>query len=103
MPKSVNDHGSAVEADGGAPMLDLAERARRAEELTLDYWLKAVVSSTTGGMTVRALQSSISWRVTKPLRAARLVQRRLRTAGVRRTVEMVRERLAEIRQARKRG
>jgi hypothetical protein len=103
MPQSANGHVSAVKADGGDHAIELATRVRLAEERTLDYWLEAVMSSTNGSMTVKALQTSVSWRVTKPLRAARLVQTKLREVGVRRTAGMVRVRLAQIRQARKRG
>lgn len=82
---------------------ELVRRAREAEDRTLEYWLEAVVVSAAGSMTVKKLQSSVSWRVTRPLRAARIVQLKIRDTGVRRTFGMVMDRLAQIRQARKRG
>lgn len=83
--------------------VELRRRAREAEDRTLDYWIEAVVVSAAGSMTVKKLQSSVSWRVTRPLRAARVIQLKVREAGVRRTFRMVTDRLAQIRQARKRG
>ena len=82
---------------------DLELRLAEAEERTLAYWLEAVTSSAAGSMTVKALQQTLSWRITRPLRAAKLVSDKVRQAGVRRTAKMVRVRLAQIRQARKRG
>ena len=76
---------------------------RDAEERTLAYWLEAVVVSAAGSMTVKKLQDSVSWRVTRPLRAVRTVQRKVQETGVRRTFQVVLTRLAQIRQARKRG
>jgi hypothetical protein len=81
----------------------LARRVAEAEEKTLAYWVEAVVVSSAGSMTVKELQQSVSWRVTRPLRAAKIVSNNVRTSGVRQTVGMVRIRLAQIRQARKRG
>ena len=82
---------------------ELQRRVREAEERTLDYWIEAVVVSAAGSMTVKKLQDSVSWRVTRPLRAARTIQRKVKETGVRRTFRMVLTRLAQIRQARKRG
>lgn len=82
---------------------ELIRRAREAEDRTLEYWIEAVVVSAAGSMTVKKLQSSVSWRVTRPLRAARIVQLKVRETGVRRTFGMVKDRLVQIRQARKRG
>ena len=82
---------------------ELQRRVRDAEDRTLSYWLEAVVLSAAGSMTVKKLQDSVSWRVTRPLRAVRTVQRKVRETGVRRAFHMVLTRLAQIRQARKRG
>jgi hypothetical protein len=82
---------------------ELIRRVREAEDRTLEYWIEAVVVSAAGSMTVKKLQSSVSWRVTRPLRAARIVQLKVRDTGVRRTFGMVMDRLAQLRQARKRG
>ena len=82
---------------------ELQRRLRDAEERTLAYWLEAVVVSAAGSMTVKKLQDSVSWRVTRPLRAVRTVQRKVQETGVRRTFQVVLTRLAQIRQARKRG
>jgi hypothetical protein len=81
----------------------LEQRVREAESRTLDYWLEAVTSTSAGSMTVKRLEQSLSWRITKPLRAFRIVQITARRAGLRRTAVMVRTRLAQIRQARERG
>jgi hypothetical protein len=82
---------------------ELAARAAAAEERTLRYWMDAVVSSANGSMTVKAMQQSMSWRVTRPMRAVGMVYYRSREAGVRKTFSMVQRRLAQLRQARKRG
>ncbi|HAM27477.1 MAG TPA: hypothetical protein DCP11_12485 [Microbacteriaceae bacterium] len=82
---------------------DLVRQLREAQERTLEYWIEAVLASAAGSMTVKKLQNSVSWRVTRPLRAVKIVQLKVREAGVRRTLRMVTERLAQIRQARKRG
>jgi hypothetical protein len=96
-PESLRPPTIATDAD------ELQRRVRDAEERTLAYWLEAVVVSAAGSMTVKKLQDSVSWRVTRPLRAVRIVQRKVQEAGVRRTFRMVLTRLAQIRQARKRG
>ena len=85
---------------------ELAEansRADAAEQRTLEFWIEAVTASSAGAMTVKALQQTFSWRVTRPLRAAKIVYSKSRQAGIRRTAGMVRVRLAQIRQARRRG
>jgi hypothetical protein len=81
----------------------LVQRVREAESRSLEFWLEAVTSTSAGSMTVKRLEKSLSWRITKPLRAFRIVQITARQAGLRRTASMVRTRLAQIRQARKRG
>lgn len=81
----------------------LTRQLREAEERSLDYWIEAVVVSAAGSMTVTKLQNTLSWRITRPLRAVKIVQLKVQEAGVRRTSRMVRERLAQIRQARRRG
>ena len=86
---------------GDASLLEA--RVREAEERSLDFWLDAVRTTAAGSMTVTKLQQSISWRITKPLRAVRLVQRKVQETGVRRTAAMVKVRVNQIRQARKRG
>lgn len=82
---------------------ELRRRVREAEERSLEYWIEAVVVSAAGSMTVKKLQDSFSWRVTRPLRAARTIQRKVQETGVRRTFGIVLTRIAQIRQARKRG
>lgn len=99
-PVSTSSTGGHVDSP---PLESLHARVASAEERTLDYWIEAVSVSAAGSMTVKTLQQSFSWRVTKPLRAAKLVYSKARESGIRRTVLMVRERLAQIRQARKRG
>jgi hypothetical protein len=86
-----------------ARIADLEEQLERAEERTLDSWLDAITSSVAGSTTVAALQSSFSWRITRPLRAVKIVYDRARIDGVARTARLVRQRLALIRQARRRG
>ena len=104
MPKIEPEPFSIAEQhDARDQPITLEERVREAEERTLSYWLEAVALTASGSMTVAKLQQSVSWRVTKPLRAVRLVQMKVRETGVRRTAKMVRVRLAQIRQARKRG
>ena len=82
---------------------ELHARAAAAESLTLEHWMQAVVSGTTGSMTVRAMEQTMSWKVTRPLRAVRIVIGRMQQAGVRKTLILVRTRLREIRQAKKRA
>lgn len=104
MPKTEPGAVSETELhDASDQTITLEDRVREAEERTLSYWLEAVALTASGSMTVAKLQQSVSWRVTKPLRAVRLVQRKVRETGIRRTAKMVRVRLAQIRQARKRG
>jgi hypothetical protein len=98
--KAAPGKGSGTEAQ---QIRALEERVRDAEARTLEYWLEAVASTSAGSMTVKRLESSLSWRITKPLRAVRIVQLTARRAGLRRTAVMVRTRLAQIRQARERG
>jgi hypothetical protein len=90
---------SATEHDDAT----LRARVSAAEERTLEYWIQAVTASNNGSMTVRAIQSSMSWRVTKPLRMATTVYRRLQEAGPRRTIAAIRAKLAQRREANKRG
>lgn len=104
MPKTPTDSARAAALDDVVAERDeLQLRLREAEERSLEFWVEAIIASAAGSTTVKALQQSFSWRVTKPLRAARLVYTKTRQSGVRRTARMVRERLAQIRQARKRG
>jgi hypothetical protein len=88
--------------DAGVPA-KLARRVIEAENRTFEFWLEAVAQHSAGSMTVKKLQQSMSWRITKPLRAVRVVQLTAREAGLRRTASMVRVRIAQIRQARKRA
>ncbi|MHB1173112.1 MAG: hypothetical protein ACYCZY_11610 [Lacisediminihabitans sp.] len=81
----------------------LVARIAAAEDRTLDYWMSAVISSAAGSTTVKALQQTLSWRITRPLRAVRIVYGRVSQVGVRKTIAMVRVRLAQLRQAKKRG
>lgn len=82
---------------------EVSDRIRMAEERSLGYWTDAVATSAVGSMTVAELQRSLSWRITSPLRAVGTVTRRLRSTGLRRTVGLVRERLALARATRPRG
>jgi len=86
-----------------ARVAELEDRVARAEEHTLEYWLDAVTASIAGSTTVAAMQNSLSWRITRPLRMTKIVYDRARTDGVMRTARLVRERLALLRQARRRG
>jgi hypothetical protein len=97
-----SDAGDTVESLR-ARIAALEELLEQAEERTLESWLDAVTSSIAGSTTVAAMQSSLSWRVTRPLRATKIVYDRARTDGVMRTARLVRQRLALIRQARRRG
>ncbi|CAN5279829.1 hypothetical protein BH09ACT5_BH09ACT5_14280 [soil metagenome] len=87
----------------GGTTEELERRLAEAEQQSLQYWLEAVTSSTAGSLTVKALQETLSWRITRPLRAVKLVTDKVRETGVRRTAKMIRVRLAQIRQARRRG
>jgi hypothetical protein len=100
MSKTQPETAGALDAEAHP---DLAQRVREAESRSLEYWLEAVSTTSAGSMTVKRLESSLSWRITKPLRAFRIVQITAQRTGVRRTAAMVRTRLAQIRQARKRG
>jgi hypothetical protein len=82
---------------------ELLLRLDEAEARSLDYWLQAVTSSVAGASTVEELKGTLSWRITRPLRAVRIVYGQARRSGVREAVKVVRVRLAQIRQARKRG
>jgi len=86
-----------------ADVARLEARARAAEERTLADWMEAVVSSSNGSMTVKAMQQSMSWRLTRPMRAVATVYYRSREVGPRKTLSMVQRRLAQLRQAKKRG
>lgn len=81
----------------------LLARLNAAEDRTLDYWIDAVASSAAGSLTVKSLQETVSWRVTRPLRVAKIVYTHARRSGLRHTAGMIQERLAQLRQARKRG
>ena len=86
-----------------AEAAQLRARAAAAEERTLAHWMEAVVSSSNGSMTVKAMQQSLSWRLTRPMRAVAMVYYRAREVGPRKTIAMVQRRLAQLRQAKKRG
>ena len=102
MPDAIPDRPASASPTAGE-LEGLVARADEAERRTLEFWMKAVVSSSSGSMTVRQMQESVSWRITRPLRAVRIVYDRVRQVGVRRTMDTIRERLAQLRQARRRG
>lgn len=81
---------------------DLERRLAAAESHTLDRWIEAVTAGATGSMTVKAMEQTLSWRITRPLRLTLTVAKRVRAAGPRKTFALIRERLAAQRIAKQR-
>jgi hypothetical protein len=67
---------------------ELLRQNRQLRERTLDRWIIVAKSDASMWVTLRAMQSSFSWRVTKPLRVVRSIQVRAARIGYIRAVSM---------------
>lgn len=81
----------------------VAQYIRNLESQTLDYWLHAVASTASESSTIREMQSSVSWRVTRPLRIVRSLQVKAARIGYRRALRLAIERSRQFRWDKRRG
>lgn len=57
-------------------------------EQTLQYWLEAVASAAGGSAKVSAMEATLSWRITKPLRLVSAFRKKVAQLGLLRTMKM---------------